>query len=72
MITNITVTTGAELWLGEANARGWLRPNGDWRLAAPDDVLREQYDWISGNAEQHYDEHLQMLQAWRERGMPSG
>jgi hypothetical protein len=37
---------------------------------APDDVLREQYDWISGNAEQHYDDHLQMLRRWRERGMP--
>jgi hypothetical protein len=36
---------------------------------APDDVLREQYDWISGNAERRYDEHLQMLRRWRERGM---
>lgn len=39
---------------------------------APDAVLREHYDWISGNAEQHYDEHLQMLQGWRERGMTRG
>lgn len=34
---------------------------------APDDVLAEQYGWISGNAADHYDEHLRMLQAWRER-----
>src|SRR5262249_18691129 len=32
----------------------------------PDDVLRERYVWIRGNTEQHYDEHLQMLQGWRE------
>jgi hypothetical protein len=38
----------------------------------PDDVLRERYDAISGNAEQHYDDHLRMLQGWRERGMPGG
>jgi hypothetical protein len=33
----------------------------------PDDVLAERYDWISGNAADHYDEHLRMFQAWRER-----
>ena len=33
----------------------------------PDDVLAARYDWISGNAADHYDEHLRMFQAWRER-----
>lgn len=34
---------------------------------APDDVFDARHDWISGNADSHYDEHLRMLQAWRER-----
>jgi hypothetical protein len=33
----------------------------------PDDVLAAKYDWISGNADYHYDEHARMLRAWRER-----
>jgi hypothetical protein len=33
----------------------------------PDDVLAARYDWISGNAADHYDEHLRMFQAWRKR-----
>ena len=33
----------------------------------PDDVLAARHDWISGNADGHYDEHLRMLQAWRAR-----
>jgi len=38
---------------------------------APDDVLSAKYTWISSNAAEHYDDHLRMLQAWRERGMVS-
>jgi hypothetical protein len=37
----------------------------------PDGVLADQYDWISGNAAEHYDEHLRTLLAWREREVPS-
>ena len=33
----------------------------------PDDIFDAHHDWISGNADSHYDEHLRMLQAWRER-----
>jgi uncharacterized damage-inducible protein DinB len=33
----------------------------------PDDVFDARHDWISGNADSHYDEHLRMLQSWRER-----
>jgi len=33
----------------------------------PDDVFDARRDWISGNADSHYDEHMRMLQAWRER-----
>jgi hypothetical protein len=44
----------------------------DLIVTAPDDVLSARYDWISGNAADHYDEHLRMLQAWRERGVTGG
>jgi hypothetical protein len=44
----------------------------DLIATAPDDVLSVRYDWISGNAADHYDEHLRMLQAWRERGVTGG
>jgi hypothetical protein len=43
----------------------------DLIATAPDDVLSAKYAWISSNAAEHYDEHLRMLQAWRERGMVS-
>lgn len=43
----------------------------DLIATAPDDVLRAKYAWINSNAAEHYDEHLRMLQAWRERGMVS-
>jgi hypothetical protein len=33
----------------------------------PDDVFTEKHGWIGGNAGDHYDEHLRMLRAWRER-----
>jgi hypothetical protein len=36
----------------------------------PDAVLAERYDWISSNADSHYDEHLRILLAWRERAAP--
>jgi hypothetical protein len=35
--------------------------------SVPDDVFDARHDWISGNADSHYDEHLRMLQSWRER-----
>lgn len=38
----------------------------------PDDVFTAKHDWISGNADSHYDEHLRMLQAWREREAGGG
>lgn len=38
----------------------------------PDDVFAQRHDWISGNADSHYDEHLRMLQAWRERASGAG
>ncbi len=38
----------------------------------PDDVFAQRHDWISGNADSHYDEHLRMLQAWRERESGAG
>ncbi len=34
--------------------------------SVPDDVFDTRHDWISGNADSHYDEHLRMLQVWRE------
>jgi hypothetical protein len=34
---------------------------------APDDMFTKYHDWISGNADSHYDEHRQMFEAWRER-----
>jgi hypothetical protein len=43
----------------------------DLIATAPDDVLSAKYAWINSNAADHYDEHLRMLQAWRERGMVS-
>jgi hypothetical protein len=43
----------------------------DLIATAPDDVLSAKYVWISSNAAEHYDEHLRMLRAWRERGMVS-
>jgi hypothetical protein len=43
----------------------------DLIATAPEDVLSAKYAWISSNAAEHYDEHLRMLQAWRERGMVS-
>ena len=43
----------------------------DLIATAPDDVLSAKYAWINSNAADHYDEHLRMLQVWRERGMVS-
>jgi hypothetical protein len=34
---------------------------------APDDELAKYYDWISGNAADHYDEHIGWIGAWMER-----
>jgi hypothetical protein len=33
----------------------------------PDDKLAEHYGWISGNADEHYAEHVRMIEAWRTR-----
>ncbi len=33
----------------------------------PDDVLAAKYDWISGDTNDHYDEHARSIRAWRER-----
>jgi hypothetical protein len=33
----------------------------------PDDELARYYDWISGNAADHYDEHIGWIRAWMER-----
>ncbi|WIG59719.1 MAG: hypothetical protein OJF49_002466 [Ktedonobacterales bacterium] len=32
----------------------------------PDDIFIARHDWISGNSDYHYDEHLRMFQAWRD------
>ena len=34
---------------------------------APDDELARYYDWISGNAADHYDEHIRWIGAWMDR-----
>ena len=44
----------------------------DLIATVPDDVFAQRHDWISGNADSHYDEHLRMLQAWRERASGAG
>lgn len=33
----------------------------------PDDVLAAKYDWISGDTNDHYDEHARSIRAWRGR-----
>jgi Protein of unknown function (DUF1706) len=33
----------------------------------PDDVVAAKYDWISGDTNDHYDEHARSIRAWRER-----